>query len=179
MKKFYVALLLMMVTMSSFAQSVVGSFVPLAREGKATVEIDFSDAIIHNMSEKDFQEFEVDWNKDKMSVAGTIFSNIQDKLDNYAVFSKTMQFPYKLLVKVVRITVNGDFYCNVYLYDENQKELARMERVYGNGGRWGTKLNLIKDGAEDVGEAIGKKIRRDIRKSLVRMPQSDSYRQQY
>lgn len=163
MKKLLTLLLFVAITATAAAQQVYGSFRELTQVSRAMITFDFNDALIHSMPEKDFAAYEPDWNKDKQEVIAKIVGEAQEEL-NGRLFLSTAEFSgYKIVVKVQNISTKGDFICDVYLLNPSGKEIGRIVNIYGRGGRVGSKLNLIKDGASEIGESIGTRIRKAMK----------------
>ena len=63
----------MVVTVLSLqAQTIKGSFSALKDQSRVRLEVDFSEAEIHGMSEEAFARYETDWEKDKPEVVAKI-----------------------------------------------------------------------------------------------------------
>jgi hypothetical protein len=60
------------------------------------------------------------------------------------------------------IDESGTIMSDFYLETASGEVLAVIENVKGKGGVFGTKLNLIKDGAEETGESLGEFIKREL-----------------
>lgn len=146
------------------AQTVTGSFKELASFGKANIEINFSDASIHSMTEEDFAEYEQDWSKDKPGVIADFIDGVTDKLKGGLVVGTRLKTPFLLKVLVQNITTKGDYTCDVVVLND-EKEVAAIKTVKADGGTFGSKLNLIKDGAEHTGEKLGKLLSREIKRA--------------
>ena len=67
---------------------------------------------------------------------------------------------YMLDLVVRTVNARGDYDCDVYLYrnldDGSQEFVAEALGINARGGKIGTKLNLMKDGAKHTGKALGK-----------------------
>jgi hypothetical protein len=50
--------------------------------------------------------------------------------------------------------------------DSNGTILAKIVDLYGEGGTFGSKLNLIKDGAKSSGKKAGIFLKRELKKAL-------------
>lgn len=168
MKKFIIALCVMlsMGTMA-FAEVVEGTFAPLTHNERVRFSVDFSQALIHGMYEEDFEEYERDWAKDKAGIESKIFSEAMDKLGNLLILGHNIDTPYKIVVVVRRVNVDGDFVSDVIAM-ENDEVFGVIKNISGRGGTIGSKLNLIKDGAESTGENVGALLRREIKRAIRR-----------
>ena len=144
------------------AQKQEGSFKALKGESRVGIEIDFSEASIHGLSEEAFAAYEEDWGKDKPGIVSLIISECNDKLPRGLRVGDFQNTSYTLVVKIFYVTVKGDFSGDVFLYDSEGEEIGSIVDIRGRGGRFGTKLNLIKDGAESFGQNLGYCIRQAI-----------------
>ena len=140
---------------------VQGSFAPLKGERYVNFDIVFRN--IHGMSEADFSAYETDWQKDKPEVVGIFTNGVNRKLGNSFSVGYFPDAPYTLKVMVNSVSTKGDYLCDVLLLDAQQHEIARIDALKTRGGVWGTKLNLIKQGAESAGKACGKALKAALR----------------
>jgi len=165
MKRLFLIMVLCTLSLSLWAAKVVlhGSFKALDQESQAKIEVDFSKAGIHGMSETNFADYEQDWTKDKDEIIGFFVSFMQRSLGNKPAISTAFNAPLTIYVKVLTINTQGDWICDVYLMSGNQ-ELGRIQNVYAVGGHVGTKLNLIKDGAKHTGKQAGKLVKKAMKK---------------
>lgn len=163
-KNLVLATLLILSTFGLSAETISGSFKELALCGKAKIEIDFSNASIHGMSEEDFEYVEPDWNKDKPGIVAKLVGNLTERLDGVLLFGSRLDTPFVIKVNVLSINTHGDYICNVIIF-KDEEEVASIQEVKANGGKIGSKLNLIKDGAEHTGDKAGRLLRRELRKA--------------
>ena len=143
------------------AQKVTGSFAPLGDEARVKMNIDFSEADIMGMSEEEFADFEEDWNHDKVDILAYIYERANDALNGaISVGNYKQETEYTLDLVVRTVNGRGDYDCDVYLYrnldDGSQEFVAEALGVNARGGKIGTKLNLMKDGAKHTGKELGK-----------------------
>ena len=132
------------------AQKVNGSFAPLREEARIRMNIDFSEADIMGMTEAEFTDYEEDWTHDKVQILNLF----------YDVGDYKLETDYTLDLVVRTVNTRGDYDCDLYLYrnmdDGSQEFVAEALGVYARGGKIGTKLNLMKDGAKHTGKELGK-----------------------
>ena len=166
MKKLLPLILFSMVCSMASAQKVYGSFRSLNEQVRVKMTIDFSQAYIHGMTEEEFTEYEKDYEKDKPQLIALIYDYASKYLAkrNYER-SFTSVGNYKddtdpILVLTIRsISATGDYDCDISLFkkdDDKKIEIGRAVGIRASGGRFGSKLNLMKDGAEHLGEELGK-----------------------
>ena len=156
MKKFILIVVMSVISLMTFAQKASGSFKSLAEVGRVSIVVDFSEASIMGMNENDFAEYERDWMKDKTEIVGRFVGSIQRKLGTMVVLDNSLNENERITIQVLVFTHKGDCVCDVILTDKENNELGRISKVGASGGHFGTKLNLIKDGAEHTGSAIGR-----------------------
>ena len=142
---------------------VQGSFAPLKGESRVNFDIVFRN--IHGMSEADFSAYETDWQKDKPEVVGIFTNDANRTLGDGLTIGHFPDTPYTLKVVVNSVSTKGDYLCDALLLDAQQHEIARIDALKTRGGVWGTKLNLIKQGAESAGKACGKALKAALKKA--------------
>ena len=168
MKKITTALLFML-TLALGANAQVftyGSMDVLSNANYVNLEVDFSKAVIHGMDEKEFSSYEPDYKKDKPGIVGLIYDYAQRKCSGLIHIGQYEDAEYTLLCTINRVSAKGNFECELKLVDSKGKMIAHVENIKGKGGVFGTKLNLMKDGAESTGKAIGTLVRDEIRRYL-------------
>lgn len=165
MKKIVVISLFIFSFVNTAISQVVtsGSLNVLKGQGKVNLELDFSQASIMGMDEDAFANYEHDWFRDKDEVVALFVGEVLSNCDNIiiGVFSNTR---YTIKVKVLSITPKGDFYCTADVVDNSGEVLASINGIKEFGGRFGSKLNLIKDGAKHTGASFGRFLRKKLRK---------------
>lgn len=142
---------------------VQGSFAPLKGESRVNFDMVFMN--IHGMSEADFSTYETDWQKDKPEVVGIFTNDANRTLGDGLTIGHFPDAPYTLEVVVNSVSTKGDYLCDALLLDAQQHEIARIDALKTRGGVWGTKLNLIKQGAESAGKACGKALKAALKKA--------------
>jgi hypothetical protein len=65
---------------------------------------------------------------------------------------------------VTTISPKGDYSFVVQLIDKKGEIVGSIAGLFGKGGMFGTKLNLIKDGAKSTGKRAGALLRKYIKK---------------
>lgn len=153
-------------SLCSYAQApfnnevVTGSFAAL--NGKIA-NLDIVYEKIHNMSEADFAEYEKDWNVDKPEIEGYILQKANTALNGscYLKMGKEENLTVRIVVNTV--SVKGDHSFEVLLVDKTEKVLGKLSGLFGKGGMFGTKLNLIKDGAKSTGKRAGALLKKYVK----------------
>lgn len=167
MKKLSCILAFMALVIPLHAQVLNGSFMALQDQQRVNFEVDYSEASIHGMSEEDFGDYETDWYKDKREVTAILINECNEKCRRAITVGRYDNTFYLIKVVVRSISSKGDFDFDAYLFDKEGNQIGSIENLWGKGGRIGTKLNLIKDGAESAGRALGAALRTAIRKGKV------------
>lgn len=103
MRKLICFLFLLQVSLVVGAQELAGTLDGLAQEGKARLVVDFSEAVIHGMSEQEFAQYERKWYRDKPIVVGEFHSEFADELDGLLLCNSVIKSPYTIVVKYYSI----------------------------------------------------------------------------
>jgi len=143
-----------------------GSLRELAKAGIANFEVDYSNAIIHGMSEEEFAEYELDWDKDMPQILAYFRSNLTDRAGEYLALVTKKEVPLTLRWVVLSINTKGDTQSELHVLNSEGVVLAKIIELNGEGGTFGSKLNLIKDGAKSSGKKAGSFLKRELKKAL-------------
>lgn len=148
---------------------LTGSLKEMAQAGRARIEVDYSEAMIHGMSEDEFGVYEPDYFVDKDVIEGKFLGMLADGIGDFIVGTK-VKSDYLISVKVIQVNPKGNHVCDVFIIRDNgsgePETMATIKTIKADGGTFGTKLNLMKDGAEHTGYLIGKYLRAKIKKEL-------------
>lgn len=139
-----------------------GSLKALKGEKQVNLKVDF--VSIHSMDEKSFGEYEQDWFKDKSEVLDIIADNANKKLKNVMTLGYSQKAKYTVTVIVNSINRKGNYECDAVVTDQDGGEIAKITGIKGKGGTFGTKLNLIKDGAGSTGKKVGEILKSELKK---------------
>lgn len=131
---------------------VTGSFEALYNK-TANLEIEY--VKIHNRSEAEFAEYEKDWKVDKPDVEDLILQNANAALKKVCHLNFGKESDLTVRVVVTTISAKGDYSFVVQLLDKKGEIVGNIANLFGKGGIFGTKLNLIKDGAKSTGKKLG------------------------
>lgn len=164
MKKLSLVILFAIFSTFAFGQTFSGSLAGLASAGRAKVSIDFSEASIHGMSEEEFQVYEKDWIKDLPLIKRKFIGALSNKLNGAILVGTSVKSDYSINVIVYSISTKGNYVCDVII-NVGENEVAKIQGIKADGGTFGSKLNLIKDGAEHTGEQLGKYLVKELRKA--------------
>ena len=156
MKKSIIAFFLFTALFTSAnAQAVKGTFSPLQEETRVNFIVDFSEADIMGMSEDEFYDYEEDWEHDKVEVLSLFTNYANDVMDNVPRLGNYKNVNYTLKLIVRAVDIKGNYDCDVLLM-KGDDVIGEGIGLMAKGGKFGSKLNLMKDGAENTGKALGK-----------------------
>ncbi|MBO4447677.1 MAG: hypothetical protein J5764_06090 [Bacteroidales bacterium] len=155
MKKLIILSFLVLSAFALNAQSVTGSFQPIENEARVNLVIDLSATDIMGMTEEAFAEYEKDWKQDKKTILYLITSNANKMTDNNPRLGAYSDADYTIRLVIRAIDVKGNYDCDVIL-EKGEDVIAKGIGLYSKGGKFGTKLNLMKDGAADTGKKLGR-----------------------
>lgn len=131
---------------------VAGSFEAL--DGKsANLEVVFKK--IHGRTEAEFAEYEKDWKVDRPEIENLILVEANKALKGKCRLSDSKDEDLTVSLVVKSVGVKGDYEFYIVLLDKDKKQLGTISNLFGKGGMFGTKLNLIKDGAKSTGKRMG------------------------
>ena len=140
-----------------------GSLDVLRGEEYVKVVVDYSNAIIMDMTEEEFAEYEEDWYKDQPAIMSKFIEEANEELGGRLRLSRTKDSNYILRWAVEWIDESGTIMSDFYLETADGEVIAVIKRVKGKGGAFGTKLYLIKEGAEETGESLGEFLKKQLR----------------
>lgn len=140
------------------AQSVKGIFTDIKDVRRYKFEADFSQASIHGLVECDFAVYEPEWNNDLSQVILKFTSSATEELSNYGVLiSPNIESDYKMIWKVFSISKKGNVVSDVVIINcATGETIIQLSDINAKGGTFGSKMNLIGDGAIHAGEKLGK-----------------------
>ena len=134
----------------------------MKNEHNINVTIDYSEAIIHHMSEKAFAEYEKDWNVDKKEILIILLESATEKSNGLIIFDIDIPSKLSMTIIVHDIQTDGTWNSSAIITNDNNETLCRIDGIVGKGGRIGSILNLIKDGSKSTGKVLGKFIKNSI-----------------
>ena len=164
MKRYLMLLALLFVGMqAASAQTLTeGSLDVLRGQQSVKVIVDYSNAIIMDMTEAEFAEYEEDWYKDQPTIISDLIDEVNQRSGHLLYMSARRESDYTLRWSVRYIYESGDIVSDFYLESADGEVVAKIADVVGEGGAFGTKLYRIKTGAESTGRALGKFFKREL-----------------
>lgn len=164
MKKFVFLSFFLIFAASMTAQKLEkGSVLPLNSVNKVNFVMEF--LCIHGMNEEAFSQYETDWYCDKPEIVGKFTAYANQKLAGHIMLGAYPHAEFTVKAVVNNISVKGDYDCDLVVLDAKKRMIALISGIHDRGGVWGTKLNLIKDGAESTGKKFGSVLKKEIVKS--------------
>ncbi len=164
--KLFLSVLLICVSFSASSQVVsIGSLDEVKDVQRFRFEADFSEAIIHGLSVSDFAIYEPDWDKDYDEILTEFVSAANEELIKVnQIIGINIDAEYTIRWKVLSINPKGNINSYVLIINCSGETIATISHVKADGGTFGSKLNLIKDGAEHTGKKFGKFVSKQIKK---------------
>ncbi|MBQ1174002.1 MAG: hypothetical protein IIX58_02315 [Alistipes sp.] len=164
MKRYLMLLALLFVGMqAASAQTLTeGSLDVLRGQQSVKVIVDYSNAIIMDMTEAEFAEYEEDWYKDQPTIISDLIDEVNQRSGHLLYMSARRESDYTLRWSVRYIYESGDIVSDFYLESADGEVVAKIADVVGEGGAFGTKLYRIKSGAESTGRALGKFFKKEL-----------------
>ena len=143
----------------------------LQNEKEIDVSIKFSQAIIHGKSEADFVYIEdvsseEDWitlweNEYKPSLFRDLLGSFNNYMFDYGYrvrFGSFEQSKYQIKLIISSISENGSVLMSGFIKKRGQEESLYELTVYGRGGTFGSKINLMGDGFKRAGLDLAKQM---------------------
>ena len=166
MKRIFFSILLLTHLCSICATNIDYEFLRiLTKTGIICFEADFSNASIHGMSEDVFAEYESDWEKDKPQIISKFLDEFTEQIGGQLRLVRNEDDAIILRWSILHINKNGDIKSELHIVDQNKIVKTVIPNIKGSGGTFGSKLNLIKDGAEECGKNAGKILKRELKKA--------------
>lgn len=163
MKRYLMLLALLFVGMQVVsAQTLTEGSLDVLRGQSVKVIVDYSNAIIMDMTEAEFAEYEEDWYKDQPTIISDLIDEVNQRSGHLLYMSARRESDYTLRWSVRYIYESGDIISDFYLESADGEVVAKIADVVGEGGAFGTKLYRIKSGAESTGRALGKFFKKEL-----------------
>lgn len=130
----------------------------VCKEKFLKLEVDFSQASIHNMTEEDFAIYEPSYKKDKPEVIAKLAESFNKKNERLFLVGAFPKAAYTLKVTILSVSAKGNINSMAEILGKDRNVIAKIENIYGKGGVFGCKMNLIGDGCKSTGKALAKRI---------------------
>lgn len=158
MKRFIAVILFCYICSSAFCQQfVLGSADKVVQNKQYKLEIDYSEAEILNMPEKEYALYEDDWlSEGKKDLFKSFKKELNSECDNYH-FSEIAETSYKMVFHVLSLDQNLKVRtsCKGYITIEKDGEiLARVDGFKDTHKGIGTSLHLFSGLMSDMGDKV-------------------------
>lgn len=143
-----------------FAQKLTsGSLEDVFAQETLNVEFDFSKANIDGVKESALLniggERASDWKRDKEEICAKFIFALHNKVDQEIEVGHYADAKYTLVFIPASFDDDGEVRGSVNIINKEGGVVAVIEKVNGDGGRWGSFTNLCGDAMERAGENVG------------------------
>ena len=160
MKKFLLSTLLVFFCLTQYAQNY---------EHCITVVINYEDGVYLGRTIEGIAKYEPDWYKDQPRYEGRFIKGFDKQLTNCKIdktclilspdkYDETIKSALVVKVNIRSVESNGNTRAVVEFIGANNDEIPKAISMRGEGGVFGTWLNLFGDGMESLGGNIVKYI---------------------
>lgn len=125
--------------------------------------VDFSKASIHNMNEEEFSTYEPNYIRLKPEVIGKLAEEFNDSEKVKFMIGNFPNASYAIKVTILSVSTKGNITSSADVVDKNGKTIASVPEMYGDGGTFGSKMNLMGDGCKSTGKVLAKKLAKLIK----------------
>lgn len=147
---------LSLVTVSSYGQKLVeGSLDQLKGEQKIKIEYNYNDAEIKGMTFSEYVAQEKNWETGNEEIRAKFIEEFNNASKGKIKATKE-DSKYTLVLNISEVGRSGDAEGTACVKDSEGNVIVKIEKVRGEGGKWGTHINLMGDGAKSMGESLGK-----------------------
>ena len=169
MKKITVLLLAFFISLTGYAQKLVsGSLAEVFRQETLNVAVDYSKASIDGIKESSLLniggERAKDWQRDKEEINSKFILALHLKINDIIEVGRYPDANYTLVFIPTSFDDDGEVNGYAEIIDTDGTSVAKIEKINGDGGRWGSFTNLCGDAMERAGENVGKLLQRECRK---------------
>lgn len=164
MKKLGAIVLMSLVAAGSYAQKLAeGSLEALKGESRINVEMNYTNAVLKGMSFKEYVAQEENWDKGVKEIQGKFVEEFNKSSKGKITAGSFENAKYTLRIDAIKVEKRGATTADAYIVDAEGKTVAKITKVEGDGGAWGTHLNLMGDGATNMGAQLGKFLKSKIK----------------
>lgn len=137
----------------------------VSQENLVRLEVDFSQASIHSMTEDDFAIYEPSYCKHKFTVIGKLADSFNDSKRLPFIIGNFPKASYILKVRIISVDSKGNMNSTAEFLDKDGKLVAKVGEIYGDGGTFGSKMNLMGDGFKSTGKALSKQVKKLLKRA--------------
>lgn len=164
MKKILLSLIAVLVSANISAQKIIsGDLNFMKGEKYLKIDIDFSQGTVFGMSAKDFAEVEEDFSKKDRYFMSRLFEGLQGNSEVRFEINASAECKYQVILVVDETDDDGEVYGKlVFTSIAEPNEKLCVIKISGDGGTFGSKINLLGDGLESCGKKMRSIINRKI-----------------
>ncbi len=165
MRRLLVGILLLLPLALSAQKIKSGSLAFLKEEKSLNIIFDVSKARMMGASNESESMIIPLWNTDSTLLMKRFYYGVKDELEKrYFIFGDVPEANYKAVFHIQQVGNDGTVYSVVEFSPNKGDEILCTVEMVGNGGRLGTFLSLVGDGFDDLGETMGKLLKRNTKK---------------
>ncbi len=169
MKKYLLLAGLLLCCIPSMAQKLTsGSLEPVFAQDKLNVTFDFSQASIDGIRESSLLNVggdrAKDWAEGKENICTKFMLAMLPIVDNVISIGRFDDAPYTLVFIPKTFDDDGEVRGDAKVVDADGNVIAVISKINGDGGRWGTYMNLCGDAMEKAGTNVGRFLIREYNK---------------
>lgn len=169
MIKIALLLSLLMFPIMGFSQKLTfGSFDDVFAQDTLNVRVDFSEAKIDGIKESSLLniggERADDWKRDKDDICSKFILALHYKIDEEMEVGRYDTAKYTLVFIPRTFDDDGEVRGYASIINQDGDIIATIDKINGDGGRFGSFTNLCEDAMERAGESVGRYLQREYRK---------------
>jgi hypothetical protein len=172
MKKFLLAIFVLSLCIPSNAQKLMsGSLEPVFKAKQLNVTIDFSQALIDGIKESSLinvgGDRAKDWLEGKDELLSKFLLAMLPIVDQNLTVGRFDDAEYTLTFFPKTIDDDGEVRGDAAITDSEGNEVAVITKINGDGGRWGSFMNLCGDSFTKAGEKVGRFLNKEYGKIVA------------
>ena len=170
MKRFFIAIVALLTTTISFAQSKGiddwKNLRVISNERKINFTIDWSEAIITNLDFSEWVESEKDWKESEIEIRNRFiqsFNSVSDYGDYPHRLGSYSDSPFTMTLRILRADYDGSAVTALITVVDDEGNVIFEQEQKSAKGRWGSVANLMGDALEVMGHKVGVKFNKNAR----------------
>lgn len=169
MKKYLILALALCLSLAANAQKVTsGSVATIFQEQTLNVTFDFSQAVIDGIKEATLLnvggERARDWQEGKEDICSKFILAMVPIVDQVITVGNYPDAAYTLVFIPKTFDDDGEVRGDAKVVDKDGNVIAVITKINGDGGRWGSYMNLCGDSMTKAGEQVARFLVRESRK---------------
>ena len=146
-----------------------GSLEDVFDQETLNVDFDFSKAVIDGMKESALLniggERASDWQRDKNEICSKFLIAMYGQTKDFIEIGHYPDAQYTLVFIPASFDDDGEVRGSAHVVNNEGEVIATIEKINGDGGRWGSFTNLCGDAMERAGDEVGSLLQREARKA--------------